>query len=52
MMRGEDAIYNPKLYRDYSNQINEATTDSDLDEINADIHEDTARLKLGGKAAS
>tara|TARA_R100001129_G_scaffold126667_1_gene88800 strand:+ start:355 stop:2340 length:1986 start_codon:yes stop_codon:yes gene_type:complete len=52
MMRGEDAIYNPKLYRDYVNQINEATTDSDLDEINADIHEDTARLKLGGKAAS
>ena len=51
MMRGEDTIYNPKLYKDLLDQVDEAVTDDDLEAIREDVTDYNLDGKLGGLAA-
>lgn len=51
MMRGEDTIYNPKLYKDLLDQVDEAVTDEDLEAIREDVTDYNLDGQLGGLAA-
>ena len=51
MMRGEDTIYNSKLYKDLLDQVDEAVTDEDLEAIREDVTDYNLDGQIGGLAA-